>query len=69
MIDSGERFSYHLPSCITWGKEWFDKYDKLHYSLENKLIKMNKSLIEKINDPDWKNDYIIREDHELFEKK
>lgn len=50
-------------------REWFDKYDKLHYSLENKLIKMNKSLIEKINDPDWKNDYIIREDHELYAKK
>ena len=49
--------------------EWFDKYDKLHYSLENKLIKMNKSLIEKINDPDWKNDYIIREGHELYAKK
>jgi four helix bundle protein len=46
-------------------KEWFDEYDKKHYSLENKLIKMNKTMITKIDQNDWKNDYIVRE---LIEK-
>ncbi|MDP2301619.1 MAG: four helix bundle protein [Ignavibacteria bacterium] len=42
-------------------REWFDKYDNLHYSFENKLIAMNRLLISKIDQMDWKNDYIIRE--------
>jgi hypothetical protein len=29
--------------------------------LENKLIAMNRPLISKIDQMDWKNDYIIRE--------
>ena len=37
--------------------EWFDKYDQLHYSLENKLINLNKSFIKKLNNGDWNKDY------------
>ena len=41
---------------------WFETYDDMHYSLENKLINLNKSYIEKLkNKSDWKNDYILRE--------
>jgi len=47
-------------------KEWFDEYDKMHYSLENKLIAMNKSLISKIDQKDWKNDYVLREIVEIY---
>lgn len=43
-------------------EEWFNQYDKIHYSLENKLIKLNKSSIEKLNNSyEWKNDYQIRD--------
>jgi len=42
-------------------REWFDEYDKRHYSLENKLIQMNKTMISKIDKNEWKNDYEIRE--------
>jgi four helix bundle protein len=42
-------------------REWFDEYDMKHYQLENKLIKMNKTMILKIDKDEWKNDYIIRE--------
>ncbi len=46
-------------------REWFDEYDKKHYSLENKLIKMNKTMLTKVNQNEWKSDYILRE---LMEK-
>jgi four helix bundle protein len=42
-------------------REWFDEYDKTHYSLENKLIQMNKTMITKLDKNEWKNDYVIRE--------
>jgi four helix bundle protein len=42
-------------------QKWFDEYDKKHYSLENKLIKMNKIMIAKIDQNDWKNDNILRD--------
>ncbi|KUG24912.1 hypothetical protein ASZ90_005270 [hydrocarbon metagenome] len=43
-------------------KDWFKKYDDLHYSLENKTINFNKNLIQKLkNNYNWKDDYIIRE--------
>ncbi|MDY0081742.1 MAG: four helix bundle protein [Ignavibacteriaceae bacterium] len=42
-------------------REWFDQYDKKHYSLENKLIQFNKSMISKIDNKEWNNDYILRE--------
>lgn len=41
---------------------WFDKYDSKHYSLENKLINYNKSILRKlINKQDWNTDYRISE--------
>ena len=46
-------------------REWFDEYDKKHYSLENKLIKMNKTMLTKIDKNEWKSDYLLRE---LMEK-
>ncbi len=46
-------------------REWFDEYDKKHYSLENKLVKMNKTMLTKIDQNEWKSDYILRE---LMEK-
>jgi four helix bundle protein len=40
---------------------WFDEYDNKHYSLENKLIKMNKTMIPKVERNEWKNDYNFHE--------
>lgn len=43
-------------------EEWFNEYDNIHYSLENKLIKLNKSSIEIfMANYDWRNDYQVRE--------
>jgi len=52
-------FALHSSEDID--RSWFDEYDKKHYSLENKLIQFNKSMISKINPTEWKNDYILRE--------
>ena len=39
-------------------EEWFNKYDKMHYSLENKLIKFNESLLKKLKgNENWNTDY------------
>ena len=46
-------------------RQWFDEYDKKHYSLENKSIQLNKSMIANIDRNEWKNDYVLRE---LIEK-
>jgi four helix bundle protein len=48
-------------------REWFDEYDKKHYSLENKLIQMNKVMIAKVGQNVWKSDYILREVIEKYE--
>lgn len=41
---------------------WFNEYDKKHYSIENKLINNNKSLVERNkNSGDWNTDYKISE--------
>ncbi|MEJ2617332.1 MAG: four helix bundle protein [Ignavibacteriaceae bacterium] len=47
--------------------QWFDEYDKKHYSLENKLIQMNKTMISKMNRNEWKNDYNLHEMVERYE--
>lgn len=48
-------------------EEWFNNYDKLHYSLENKLINYNKSIIQKAKQKEeWTNDYIVKETNELY---
>ena len=42
--------------------EWFKEYDKKHYSLENKLIKLNRSYVAKLKEKsDWKNVYILKD--------
>lgn len=47
-------------------REWFDEYDNKLYSLENKLIQFNKSMIAKLDKNDWHNDYILRETVEEY---
>ena len=63
MSSLAENYSqiFALVSSGDIEKEWFDDYDKKHYSLENKLIQMNKTMISKLDLNDWKNDYVIRE--------
>ena len=55
----GENYSqiFALLNSEDIDREWFDDYDQLHYSLENKLINFNKSFIKKLNNDDWKKDY------------
>lgn len=43
----------------------FDEYDKKHYSLENKLIQLNKTMISKVDKFEWKSDYVL---HEIMEQ-
>lgn len=39
---------------------WFDEYDSIHYTLENKLINFNKSQVKQLTEKsNWENDYII----------
>ncbi len=48
---------------------WFDEYDKKHYSLENKLINYNGSLIKKLKSRgDWQTDYQISDIISSYEK-
>lgn len=68
----GENYSQIL--ALTNSEEididWFKEFDKLHYSLENKLIKLNKSYINKMNNKEeWKNDYFVRELNESYNIK
>lgn len=58
---------FALHSSDDLDKAWFDEYDKKHYSLENKLIQFNKSMILKLDSNEWKNDYILREIMEKYE--
>ena len=48
---------FALLNSADISKEWFDEYDKLHYSLENKLINLNKSIIKKVNNGEWNKGY------------
>jgi four helix bundle protein len=64
----GENYSqiFTLFNTGEINEDWFEEYDKIHYSLENKLIKLNKRSIENLmTNNDWKNDYQVRE---LIEK-
>jgi len=48
-------------------EEWFNEYDSLHYSLENKLISYNRSQIKQLKEKsEWRTDYIIRELEEKY---
>ena len=55
----GENYSqiFALLNSEDINKEWFDKYDTLYYSLENKLINLNKSLLNKTDSNEWNKDY------------
>ncbi|GMU94749.1 four helix bundle protein [Ignavibacterium album] len=60
----GENYSqiYTLFNAEIIDKNWFDEYDKLHYSLENKIISYIKQQIKMMKDDvQWKNDYLIKE--------
>ncbi len=67
----GENYSqiFNLFNAEEIEEEWFDEYDKIHYSLENKLIKLNKTSIENLmNSYDWKSDYQVRELVERYQE-
>lgn len=56
----GENYSqmYALLSSGEIPKVTFDEFDKLHYSVENKLVNLAKSLSKKMKtDQDWNSDY------------
>jgi len=60
----GENYSqiFTLFNSCSIDEEWFNEYDQKHYSLENKLIQLNKTSIEYLkNNYDWKNDYQIKD--------
>ena len=60
----GENYSqiFTLTNSSDIDIDWFNEYDKKHYSLENKLIKLNQTYISKMKTKEeWKNDYLIRE--------
>lgn len=55
----GENYSqlFALLNSDDIDREWFDEYDQRHYSLENKLINLNKSFIKKLDNGEWNKDY------------
>jgi len=64
MSSLGENYSqtFALTNSEDIDIIWFKEYDKKHYSLENKLIKLNRTYITKLKEKDdWKNDYILRD--------
>jgi four helix bundle protein len=66
-LDENYSQIFALKSGCDIDRKWFDEYDKKHYSLENKLIQMNKTMITKVDQNEWKNDYILREIIEEYE--
>lgn len=49
-------------------KDWFYEYDNKHYSLENKMIALNKSQIKYLKEKGiWNDDYILIVDKLLYE--
>ena len=66
----GENYSqiFALTNSRDIDLGWFEEYDKKHYSLENKLVKLNKVFISKLKEKDeWKNDYVVKEMVESYE--
>lgn len=64
MASLGENYSqiFTLTNSGDIEFDWFKEFDKKHYSLENKLIKLNQTYIAKMKlKEEWKNDYLIRE--------
>ena len=59
---------YALLKAEIVDQSWFDEYDAIHYSLENKLINYNKSQVRQLKEKsDWENDYILKEMLEAYE--
>ena len=59
---AGENYSqfYPLLRSKEISKDTFDEYDRRHYSVENKLINLAKSLSKKLKGSgDWNSDYKI----------
>ena len=52
---------FALLNAGVLNRGWFDEYDNKLYSLENKLIQLNRSMIAKLGQNDWQNDYKVRE--------
>ena len=52
---------FALLNADVLNRSWFDEYDNKLYSLENKLIQLNRSMIAKLGQNDWQNDYKVRE--------
>ncbi len=68
----GENYSqlFTLTNSGIVESTWFEEFDKIHYQLENKLIKMNKSYVEKLkNKENWNGDYVVRELIENYDSK
>ncbi len=58
--------NYSQVSTLTNSEDldlaWFNEYDRKHYSLENKLVKLNRIYVLKLKVKDeWKNDYMLKE--------
>ncbi len=68
----GENYSqvFTLFNAYEIDEKWFRGYDSKHYSVENKLIKLNESFIQKIiGKEEWKSDYKIKEILEPYLQK
>jgi len=58
---------YALHEIGLINSEWFDEYDAIHYSLENKLIAFNKAQIKIMKSKEnWHQDYILREEEQIY---
>ena len=60
----GENYTqiYALFNSGIIEEDWFNEYDAIHYSLENKLIRYNHSQIKILkSQSDWQDDYKVRE--------
>ncbi|GAF91043.1 unnamed protein product [marine sediment metagenome] len=60
----GENYSqfYALYRSKEIPKDIFDEYDQRHYSLENKLLNLARSLTKKVKEKgQWDTEYMVRE--------
>jgi four helix bundle protein len=67
----GENYSqfYALLSSDDIHHKIFDEYDNRHYSLENKLLKLAKSITRKTKNKEWYTDYSVHENGVEYKKK
>lgn len=58
---------YALLKAEILDQNWFDEYDSIHYSLENKLINYNKSQVKQLKEnSNWETDYILKDIMEAY---